>query len=548
MEQARHNIACSLERVAQNYPNQTAIAVPHTGTSISFKELNDESSRIASGLNKYGLKKGDRVLLLVPFSIRFICIVFALFKAGTVPILIDPGLGKRSILKCIKEAEPRGIVAVPIAHLISKIFQKPFRSLKYKVTVSSWRLWGGKTLKDIRNMAEPSLTYANTLPSDLAAILFTSGSTGSPKGVLYTHGMFSQQLDALRSCYDIQPGEIDLSTFPLYSLFGVGIGMTSILPEMDFTRPAKVDPDKILKTITKYNVSSGFGSPALWDTISRYCILQTRRLSSLTRILMAGAPIPGSLLKRFDHILKPGSKIHTPYGATEALPVTTIERKEILEDTYKKSQQGYGTCVGRAVPGVEFRIIAITDDPIHQWDDSLELIHGEIGEIIVKGPWVTRNYFKRDEATRLAKIKDHGNAFWHRMGDVGYIDNQNRFWFCGRKSQRVRTANGTLFTIQCEGVFNTHPKVKRSALVGVGKAENQKPVIIIEPERLNDLTNDSAHNAFVKDLLEFGSRCNHTLRIKDILIHPEFPVDIRHNAKIFREKLAQWATRKVHSK
>ena len=548
MEQTRHNIAFSLERVAQNYPNQTAIAVPHEGTSISFKELNDESSCIASGLNQYGLMKGDRVLLLVPFSIKFISIAFALFKAGTVPILIDPGLGKRNILKCVEEAEPQGIVAAPIVHLISKFFKKTFRSLKHRVTVGSYQFWGEKTLKNIRNMAEPDHSCVNKLPSDQAAILFTSGSTGSPKGVLYTHGMFSCQLDTLRSCYNIQPGEIDLSTFPLFALFGVGMGMTSILPEMDFTRPAKVNPDKMLKTITKYNVSTGFGSPALWDTVSRYCILQNRQLSSLNRILMAGAPIPGSLLKRFDHILKPESKIYTPYGATEALPVTTIERKEILEDTYKKSQQGYGTCVGRAVPELEFKIIIITDDPIHQWDDSLELAHGKIGEIAVKGPWVTQNYFKRDKATRLAKIKDHGNAFWHRMGDVGYIDDQNRLWFCGRKSQRVRTTNGTLFTIQCEGVFNTHPKVKRSALVGVGETENQKPVIIIEPEHLNDLANDSVHKAFINELLELGSQCDHTLEIRDILIHPKFPVDIRHNAKIFREKLAQWATRKVHSK
>ena len=547
MKQARYNIAFSLERVAQNHPNQTAVTESHTGTSISFQELDDESSRIASGLNQYGFKKGDRVLLFIPFSIKFISVVFALFKAGAIPILIDPGLGKKNILRCVKETEAQGIIATPVVHLVSKFFQKYFCDLKHRVTTNSCWFWQGCTLRDIGNMAKPSFAYNDTFPDDPAAILFTSGSTGSPKGVVYTHEMFSRQLDTLRSCYEILPGEIDLSTFPLFSLFGVGIGMTSILPKMDFTRPAKVDPEKILNTITKYNVTSGFGSPALWDTISRYCISNNRRLSSLNRILMAGAPIPGSLIERFDHILTSKAKIHTPYGATEALPVSTIERKEILEETLKKSQQGYGVCVGHAVPDIELRIIAIIDDSIPEWEDSIELTHGEIGEIVVKGPWVTQSYFNRNEAARLAKIKDHGNALWHRMGDVGYIDDKNRLWFCGRKNQRVRTANGTLFTIQCEGIFNTHPKVKRSALVGVGENKNQKPVVVIEPEPFSELRNNSARNLLIKELLELGGQNKHTRQIKDVLIYQNFPVDIRHNAKISREQLAQWATQKIPS-
>jgi len=546
MKQALHNIALSLERATQTHPSQTAVTESRTGSSISFQELYDQSSLLASGLNQYGLKKGDRVLLFVPFSIQFISIAFALFKAQAIPVFIDPGLGKKNILKCIKESEPQGIIATPITHIALKFLSKPFRDLKYKVTTTSFWPWGGCSLKKISAMSESSFTHEETLPSEPAAILFTSGSTGPPKGVVYTHEMFSRQLEVLRSCYQIQQQDVDLSTFPLFSLFGVGIGMTSILPEMDFSCPAKVNPEKILKTISKYKITSGFGSPALWNTISRYCISNNRNLYSLNRILMAGAPIPGSLLEKFDHILKPNAEIHTPYGATEALPVTTIERKEISKDTYKKSQQGYGTCVGRAVPGIEFRIIKITDDSIHQWNDTLELTHGEIGEVVVKGQWVTRNYFNHNRANKLAKIKDHGNTFWHRMGDVGYIDDKSRLWFCGRKSQRVRTANDTLFTIQCEGVFNAHPKVKRSALVGVGKSDNQKPVIVIEPELSSNLKNDFEQKALIKDLLEFRSNYNHTLKIKNILIHvAEFPVDIRHNSKIFREKLAQWATKKI---
>lgn len=546
MKQVSHNIAFSLEHTAQNYPNNKAVIVPHKNSSISFSQLNHESSLIASGLNQYGFKKGDRVLLLVPFSIKFFAIAFGLFKAGAVPVFIDPGLGKKKILKCIKEVEPQGIIATPIIHIISKVCRKYFSNIRHRVTVGKRWFWGGKTLGEIYNMAYGSRHRSiNIFPNDSAAILFTSGSTGSPKGVLYTHKMFSHQLDSLRTCYQIQPGEIDLPTFPLFALFGVGTGMTSVLPDMDFTCPAKVDPKKIIKIIESYNVNSGFGSPALWDTISRYCISNSQQLPSIDRILMAGAPIPGSLLKRFDNIIKSESKIYTPYGATEALPVTTMERKEVLEDTFDKTQKGYGTCIGRVVPNIKLKIIAITDDPIPQWSDSLELLQGKIGEVIVKGPWVAEYYFNRSKETRLAKIRDNDNSFWHRMGDVGYFDTKNRLWFCGRKSQRVRTAYGTLFTVQCEAIFNSHPKVKRSALVGLGKTGSQKPVIIIEPENLNDLNNISSCKELTSDLLKLGSQNNHTFKIKNIILHPEFPVDIRHNAKIFREQLAQWAADKI---
>ena len=546
MEETHCNIASSLERVAKEAPYQTAISVPHHATSISFRGLNEESSRLASGLRQHGLGKGNRVLLLVPFGIEFIALSFALFKGGMVPVFIDPGLGRKNILKCIEEAAPRGTIAVSAVHAISTIFRKPFRSIRYKITLGPRWFWGGTTLDCIRQMGDPKEACADTHSTDPAAILFTSGSTGPPKGVLYTHGMFSHQLNALRSCYAIQSGEIDLPTFPLFALFGVGMGMTSILPEMDFTRPAQVDPEKLLRTIYEHKVTSGFGSPALWDTISRYCLKHDRCMPSMKRILMAGAPIPGLLLERFDRILKPDAEIYTPYGATESLPVASIGRREVLEDTFKETQKGRGICVGHVLPRIEVRIIKISDGPITQWTDVLELQPGKIGEIIVKGPWVTRCYFNRDDQTRLAKIKE-GDSFWHRMGDVGYFDGKNRLWFCGRKNQRIRTSNGTLFTIPCEAVFNTHPKVKRSALVGTGIPGRQKPVIIIEQETPGRSQTGPERNSLKQELIELGSRHNPTRQIKDILFHREFPVDIRHNAKIFREQLAQWASEKIFS-
>lgn len=519
-------------------PDQPAIIEIKTGAQITFKQLEEESNLIASGLLHQGMEKGDRILLMVPYGTDFVTLTFGLFKAGAIPTLIDPGLGKKNVLHCIEQSQPQGMIAIPLAHAVKTLVPAPFKSIRFSVTVGKKWFWRGLTLKEVKGNGTTHFQMGETSEEQTAAVLFTSGSTGPAKGVLYTHGMFDQQTRILREYFGIVPGEKDLPTFPLFGLFSTGMGMTSVIPNMDPTRPAKVNPENIIGPIKDHGITSSFGSPALWDTVSRYCKINKIQLPSLRRILIAGAPVPGTLLKRFESILAPECRVLTPYGATEALPVTSIERQEITHDTWKKSEKGQGTCVGKPVPGVEIKIIRISDEAIPEWTAELEIPMGQIGEIIVKAPWVTKSYFNRVDVTNLAKIPD-GKTFWHRMGDVGKLDERNRLWFCGRKSHRVIIGSETLFTIPCEAIFNQHPDVKRSALVGKGLGSNREPVIIIEPA--NKCDRNKNRETFTRELLELGATFQHTRSIKKILFYPDFPVDVRHNAKIFREKLATWA-------
>ncbi|MDC1121888.1 fatty acid CoA ligase family protein [Nitrospinaceae bacterium] len=530
------NIAARLEHWADQKPESVALIEMRSGRQRTFKELEQESSRLASGLVQFGMKSGERVLLMVPYGIDFVTLTFAMFKAGLIPVLIDPGLGKKNVLKCIKQVQPHGMIAIPLAHAIKKIFPANFKSIQHNVTVGTRWFWGGASLNKLLDSGKTDFKMASMEKEHPAAILFTSGSTGPAKGVLFSHGIFNHQVRILQEQFDIQPDETDLPTFPLFGLFSSGLGMTSIIPDMDSTKPAHVDPKNIIIPIQNFKISSSFGSPALWDTVSQYCLDQNIQLPTLKRIIMAGGPVSGDLLARFETIVDKSCKIYTPYGATEVLPVSLIDRREILDETWSLSNQGKGTCVGHPIPGVEIKIIEISDQPILKWQDITESGTNIVGEIAVKAEWATRTYFNRQDLTQLAKIED-GNSFWHRMGDLGRLDEKNRLWFYGRKNQRVVTEFETLYTIPCEAIFNQHPDVKRSALVGTGY--KTKPVIIIEP--VERIKSQAARQKFTAELLERGAKSSLTQSITKVLFHEEFPVDVRHNAKIFREKLSLWA-------
>ncbi|WP_076409876.1 olefin beta-lactone synthetase [Shewanella sp. UCD-KL12] len=556
------NLCRHLHHAANHIPDELAVAVQKASGSffsaktlnyqeLSFLSLDKQSDRIAHGLTAFGIKRGMKAVLMVTPSVDFFTLTFALFKAGIVPILVDPGMGVKNLKQCFEESQPDAFIGIPKAHIARKLFGWGKESVKYLISVGGG-LFGGKQLDAIKALgSDAPYEMAWLDKNEMAAILFTSGSTGTPKGVVYSHKMFEAQITALRDDYGIKPGERDLATFPLFSLFGPALGMASIIPEMDASKPITANPEYLFAAIEKYQCSNMFVNPALIERLGQAGVQQVddsevrlHKLNSIQRVISAGAPATIASIKHFSKMLNDGVEVLNSYGATESLPLSKMGSQALFKTT-EVTDSGGGICVGDAINGVDIAIIEITEQPIAQWSDSLRLEAGQIGEIVVKGPMVSQSYYRRDSATEQAKIKD-GELSRHRMGDLGYLDSEGKLWMCGRKAHRVDASSGKrYFSIPAERIFNTHPQVKRSALVGV-EVRNQSgseivPLLCIELEQSLSCSLGAGLYAELNAIAEQHSQ---TEGITRFLIHPEFPVDIRHNAKIFREKLAVWAQNK----
>lgn len=541
--------------MAAQRPEQVAVVQPfrrrrgYKYRTWTFAQLHHESNLLALGLSVWGVQPGTRLALLVRPSCEFIALVFALLKCGATTILIDPGLGRKHLLRCLSEAQPEGFVGGPLVQTARWLLRRRFPQARFNVTVGRRFLGPGLALEQLRALGQAQegvrSPFAATTADSPAAIIFTTGSTGPPKGVLYTQGIFDKQVEEIRDAYGIQPGEIDLPGFPLFGLFNAAMGVTTVIPDMDPTRPARVRPARLTRIMRDWQVTQSFGSPAIWQRVGPWCQARQVRLASLRRVLSAGAPVPPRVLETLRACLSPEGEIHTPYGATEALPVATISAQEILGETQYRSRVGAGTCVGRRFPAIQWRVIQITEGPLPRLADAVSLPLGEVGELIVSGPVVTQTYVTRSEHNALAKIAD-GDRFWHRMGDAGYLDEKDRFWFCGRVAHRVYATAGPLESVCCEAVFDEHPSVYRSALVGVGPRGTQRPVVVVEPWPQARPKTARAQRQLLEELRQIAVQHPHTATIVDFLIHPSLPVDIRHNAKIFRERLAVWAEGELH--
>ncbi len=532
------NIARHLSRMARECPDRSAVITQADGVTTTFAELEARTNRCANGFLDIGITRGMRVLVLIEPGLDFAAVVFALLKIGALPVLIDSGMGVANMLRCIRQVRPQAMIGIPRAHALRLLRPRAFKSVAHLLTVGRRWLWGGHSLQRLRDRSSDRFEMATFRPDDEAAILFTSGSTGPAKGVMYAHGMFDAQVRSIQTQYGIEPGEVELATFPLFALFSPALGTTCVFPDMDFSRPGRVDPQKLVEAVRANGATSAFGSPALWLRVSDYCAAHHITLPTLRRVLIAGAPVRWQLVERVKQLLGPKADVHTPYGATEALPVASISGEEVLRDCLEPMKAGAGTCVGRPLPGRAVKIIRISDDPIAEWSDDLVVPDGERGEIVVRGEVVTRSYCDLPSATRLAKIEDRG-CVWHRMGDLGYFDEQGRLWFCGRKSQRVTTTRGTMFTEPCEADFNLHPGIARSALVGVGRRSAQTPVMVIEFR--DHMPSRRETEAAQADLISWAGAHEPIREIKHVLFRTPLPVDVRHNAKINREALAAWA-------
>lgn len=536
------NITSYLSRNALSFPDKPAMLHPER---ISFKDLDQEVDRYAAGLISHGITKGTHTVLLVSAGLEFFIICFALFRIGAVPILIDPGMGRKAMVRALAGSGATALIGVPKAQMLRLFYPGSFKSVRKWVNTGMTKIPGSISSRDLRLQIKLPGVQTKMRADETAAIFFTSGSTGPPKGVIYQAGMLEAMVKMLEQHFQYGPEDIDLCTFPLLGLFVTCLGSSLVVADMDPLKPAKLKPQKIINNLNDFECTQMFGSPMIIRRLNEYSIEHRVKLKSLRRVISAGAPVPIEIQNDFLKLTDNKAIVHAPYGATEALPVTDILSNDSIYQDRDNINYDNGICVGSPLPGLEVRIISISDKPISSWSDNLCQPTDVIGEIVVKGPHITQEYKNNPQANSLSKIHDEaGERQWHRMGDLGRLDRNGLLWFYGRKNHRVETDQGSLYTIPVEAIFNQHPMVKLSALVGIGTSsgEFQKPVIVVQPQ---ESISRKEFSKLLVDLNLLADGNAMTKGLKHFIRHNNFPVDPRHNAKIFREKLAKWAERKI---
>ncbi|MEU9420045.1 fatty acid CoA ligase family protein [Streptomyces sp. NPDC051000] len=568
-------LAARLERNARDFPHKPAVIHPDGGRepdgrpryrTLNYGELQHEVERLAHGLAHAGIGRGTKAVLMAPPGPELFALVFALFRIGAVPVVVDPGMGPRRMLHCYRAVGAEAFIGPPLAHLVRVLGRRTFEAVRIPVTLGRHRLWGGHTLARLRSAPGPRTTPPAVGGDDLLMIGFTTGSTGPAKGVEYTHRMALSIARRIEDTHGRTRDDVSLVTLPFYGMLDLVYGSTTVLAPLAPAKVAHADPGLLVDALERFAVSTMFASPALLRRLADHLTTRPHPLPDLRCVVSGGAPVPASVVAALRDVLDEKARIHVTYGATEVLPITSIESEEILTETADRAALGAGTCVGRPVPGTLLRIAPVTDGPMAALAPAADTVPetnpqaGRVGEILVAGESVSPRYHAAPEADALHKVPEKapedrtragldrpggtGSAprVWHRTGDLGYLDGSGRLWFCGRAAQRVRTAGPDLYTVLCEGVFNAHPLVRRSALVGVGPAGAQEPVVCVETE--THLGAD-AWRQLVVELRASAADHVPVLGSAPFLRHAGFPVDIRHNAKIGREELGRWAERRL---
>ncbi len=545
-EQARPNVLYGAFRAyAEKNPYATAAINPNffpdtvRYTQLNYKELGALVTKYERGLTELGLQAGDRVLMLVQPGVEFLALSYAVMGRAAIPVYLDPGMGRDNIFRAIADIEPDVFIGSPKAHLLRYLKPKLFPKLRFSICANQWLALGKAHLGVLKKFSATPLGLAPA--PDTAMIAFTSGGTGTPKGVVFSQEMVAEQLRIFSDDFGLRAGQRDLPLLPIFSLFNLALGICSVFPPLDTSKPLALDPARIVRIIDDLAITNSFGSPTLWQKISEYCTRTRSTLPSVERVFMAGAPVPLATLQRVRESL-PKCEAYTPYGATEALPVTLVSATSILGASVVRAVSGEtGTFVGKPVSGIALRVIQSSAEPISEISRTSTLAPGEIGEIIVRGKNVSRAYLNRPEANQRAKISD-GDGFWHRMGDMGYLDAEGNLYFCGRQMHVVTFAGKPLYSVPIERIFNQHPKIRRAALVNYTNGAGALPAIVVEPYPQHWPTSDESREMLRRELRDLAKSNSLTSQIEKIFFHPSFPVDARHNAKIFRDKLGQMAS------
>jgi len=533
------NVADQITEASQKFPFKRSV-VATDGKDVfgnyryvhyTFEQLESKINQFSNALVSEGVRKGDKALLFVRPCLDFSALVFALFKVGAVPVLIDPGMGRRPFLNALESCSPKVMIGIPKAHILRRLFPKAFKSVQTYFNYGNSSFLGAKSIIKLSCAQSAEFSSVSVGADELGAILFTSGGTGRPKGVEYTHDIFISQTKALKDEFQLSENDVDCPGFPLFAMFTLSMGMTSCIPDMDPSKPAKACPKALSKIITDQSVTFAAGSPAIWKNLGQYCSKLNMQLPTMRALVMFGAPISIELHELFSKAL-PNGDTYTPYGATESLPVANARGKDVLQRS-EDIRNGKGVYLGRPLESVSVKVIRDVEEDIKSLEIIEEMPNREVGEFLVSSRTTTKSYYQMPGKTKLAKIYDP-QTVWHRMGDVGYRDENGNLWFLGRKAHKINFDEKVHYSIAIEAIFNQHPEVEKSALIN-----KAVPSIAIQRKDGKSKLSKNKANTFLRELVELAQKYEHTKSLSEFYLCSNFPVDVRHNIKIDRKLLSE---------
>ena len=558
------------------------------GTTVSmtltWAELNQQVNAAATRLHALGVRPGDRVNLMVPPGARLTTLIYACMKLGAVIVVADTGLGIPGLTRALKGANPSFLVGIPAALSAARtllwpgvrISVEPLGSVQEKLLGVAGSVFTAPAADGTPGAPVPTPTvveFPSPVPDADAAVLYTSGSTGPAKGVVYTQRQLAGMRDAIANTYGFAPGSGLVAGFAPFALLGPALGATSVTPTMDVTRPKTLTASALASAAAAIDASVVFASPAalvnVVATADELNAEQRAALAKVQTVLSAGAPIPVPLLEALSALV-PNASLHTPYGMTEGLPVTDVSfemiRQAIAEGTPNAAGEVLdpfardGVCVGFAVYGAAVAIAPLLQDG--SVADEMTHEPGVTGEILVSAPHVKDRY----DTLWVTEEQSISTPGWHHTGDVGHLDASGRLWVEGRLAHVLLTSQGVLTPVAAEQSAESLPEVRRAALVAVGPAGTAAPVLVIEASA-NTAALEARQSASVfkralldrvpgrfpiaegvapfelSQLVRQKVAEDTGVELAAVLVVHEHPTDIRHNSKIDRPALGEWASK-----
>jgi len=522
-----------LEVVATDPKTAAIVELGGQGAAITREDLSERVDTMARALHARGVRREQRVAVLIPPGIDLNTVVYAVWRLGGVVVVADAGLGLVRLGAALRSASPDFVVGIRKALALARATRVP----GVQISAEPDALY--ESLAEAAAYPELSDDQRNASDTDadaaLAAILFTSGATGPPKGAVYTRGQLRAQMTLLRDTFDLVDGEGFVAAFAPFALYGPPLGLPCAVPDMDVTAPHTLTAAALADAVAAVNATAVFASPAaLRNVVATAQALspQQRDVLATPRLVMsAGAPVPTSLLHDVKTLM-PHAQTQTPYGMTEVLPVASIDPTTVPSGS---ATDGSGVCVGPALEGVQIRIAPLA---VHALDDELTDTPGVLGEIVVRAPHLKLRYHQAWGAQQ-ASARPVG---WHRTGDVGELDRQGLLWVHGRRVHVVHTRDGPLAPYPVEHRIAAGAGVYDVAVVGVGPDGTAQAVaIIVPPQRIGRRDSALADPELAAQVREAAG-----VPIAAVLVKDWLPVDIRHASKVDRTGLARWADTVLH--